>query len=290
MKNYLILLFAFLMVPFIANAQEDDTKKEKKKEKLERAAFESSYIIDNPTNVVLRKNALEVQMAHRFGVVNNTGGNDLAGFWAPSNIRIALAYGIHERLTIGYGTTKFDRLQDFNWKLALLRQTRSNSVPVSISYYGNFTVDARKKDAIYNGQSRFTNLQDRYSNFHQLIIAKRFTPNFSAQIAPSVSHYNIVNNTMRNDMVAIAFGGRYKISPQTSIMIDYSQPITEFMQDNPHPGISVGIEFSTSAHAFQLFATNYNGLVSQKNYMFNQNDFFNGDILIGFNITRIYNF
>jgi len=289
MKNYLILLFAFLMVPIVANSQED-TKKEKKKEKLERAAFESSYIIDNPTNVVLSKNALEVQMAHRFGVINNKGGNDLVGFWAPSNIRIALAYGIHERLTIGYGTTKFDRLQDFNWKVAILRQTRSNTMPVSVSYYGNFTVDARKKDATYKGGSRFVNLQDRYSNFHQLIIAKRFTPNFSAQIAPSVSHYNKVDNTMRNDMVAIAFGGRYKISPQTSIMIDYSQPITEFMKDNPHPGISFGFEFSTSAHAFQLFATNYNGLVSQKNNMFNQNDIFNGDILIGFNITRIYNF
>jgi len=289
MKNYLILLFAFLMVPIVANSQED-TKKEKKKEKLERAAFESSYIIDNPTNVVLSKNALEVQMAHRFGVINNKGGNDLVGFWAPSNIRIALAYGIHERLTIGYGTTKFDRLQDFNWKVAILRQTRSNTMPVSVSYYGNFTVDARKKDATYKGGSRFVNLQDRYSNFHQLIIAKRFTPNFSAQIAPSVSHYNKVDNTMRNDMVAIAFGGRYKISPQTSIMIDYSQPITEFMKDNPHPGISFGFEFSTSAHAFQLFATNYNGLVSQKNNMYNQNDIFNGDILIGFNITRIYNF
>ena len=54
--------------------------------------------------------------------------------------------------------------------------------------------------------------------------------------------------------------------------------------------ISPQSSFSTSAHAFQLFATNYNGIVSQKNYMFNQNDFFNGDILIGFNITRNYNF
>jgi hypothetical protein len=63
-------------------------------------------------------------------------------------------------------------------------------MPVSVSYYGNFTVDARKKDATYNGGSRFTHLQDRYSNFHQLIIAKRFSPKFSAQIAPSVSHYN----------------------------------------------------------------------------------------------------
>ena len=95
---------------------------------------------------------------------------------------------------------------------------------------------------------------------------------------------------MRNDMIAIAFGGRYKISPQTSVIVDYSQPITKFLQDNPPPGISIGVEFSTSAHAFQLFATNYSGLVQQKNYMFNKNDFFNGDFLIGFNITRIYNF
>ena len=268
------------MLPLVANSQEEETKKEK--EKLERDAFDSSFIIDNPTNVLLSKNALEVVMSHRFGTVNG-GTNDLVGFWAPSNIRIGLSYGIHERLTIGYGTTKFNRLQDFNWKVALLRQTRSNSMPVSVSYYGNFTVDARTKE-------NFSNIQDRYSNFNQLIIAKRFSPNFSAQIAPSVSHYNIVENTMRNDMVAISFGGRYKISPQTAVTVDYSQPITEFLQDNPHPGVSVGFEFSTSAHAFQLFATNYNGIVSQKNYMFNQNDFLNGDILIGFNITRIYNF
>jgi len=282
MKKYIKILFILLVLPFIVNAQEDKTKKEKVKEKLERPAFESASLIENPTNVLFNKNALEVQMSHRFGLING-GTNDLAGFWAPSNIRIGLSYAIHERLTIGYGTTKFDRLQDFNWKVALLRQTRSNKIPVSVTYYGNFTVDARTKD-------NFKYLQDRYSNFNQLIIARRFSPNLSLQVAPSVSHYNVVKNTMRNDMLAIAFGGRYKISSQTSVIIDYSQPITKFLQENPHPGISVGVEFSTSAHAFQLFATNYNGLVQQKNYIFNTNDFFNGDILIGFNITRVYNF
>ncbi len=287
MKNYIKILLLLLILPFIAVAQEIDSTKVK--EKLERAAFESASIIDNPTNVLFNKNSLEVQMAHRFGTVNG-GTNDLVGFWAPSNIRIGLSYAIHERVSIGYGTTKFDRLQDFNWKVALLRQTRSNKIPVSVTYYGNFTIDASKKDAVHKGVSKFGHLADRWSNFHQLIIAKRFNSKFSAQIAPSVSHYNVVDNTMRNDMVAIAFGGRYKISSQTSILADYSQPITKFMLDNPHPGISLGVEFATSAHAFQLFATNYNGLVSQKNYMFNKNDFFNGDILIGFNITRVYNF
>ena len=282
MKKYIKILFILLVIPFVAVAQEDDAKKKKVKEKLERSAFESASLIDNATNVLFNKNALEVQMAHRFGLVNG-GTNDLAGFWAPSNIRIGLSYAIHERLTIGYGTTKFDRLQDFNYKVALLRQTRSNKMPVSVTFYGNFTVDARTKE-------NFPHLEDRWSNFNQIIIARRFSPKLSLQIAPSISHYNVVKNTMRNDMVAIAFGGRYKISPQTSIIVDYSQPITEFLQDNPHPGISIGVEFSTSAHAFQLFATNYNGLVQQKNYMFNTNDFFKGDFLIGFNITRIYNF
>ena len=282
-----------MMLPLIAVAQEDDTKKEEKvKEKLERAAFESGTLINNPTNVLFNKNTLEVMLQHRFGLLNNGGANDLAGFWAPSNIRIALSYAIHDRVTIGYGTTKYSRLQDFNWKVALLQQTRSNKMPVSVTYYGNFTVDARSKE-------NFANIQDRYSNFNQLIFARRFSPKFSAQVAPSVSHYNVVKNTMRNDMVAIAFGGRYKISDQTSVTVDYSQPLTKFLQDNPPPGISFGVEFGTSAHTFSIFATNYNGIVPQQNYMFNKNDGFGtdspfgkggGDFLIGFNITRNYNF
>jgi len=297
MKKYNILLFAFLVLPLLVFSQDKD-KDTIVKEKPARAAFESSYIIDNPTNVVLSKNALEVQMSHRFGSIT-VGDNDLAGFWAPSNIRIGLAYGIHDRVTIGYGTTKFDRLQDFNWKVKLIEQTRSDKMPVSVSYYGNFVIDARKKDAKTttlsgNSVSRFINLEDRYSFFNQLIIARRFNSKLSLQVAPSISHYNVVDRYMRNDMVAIAFGGRYKISPQTAITFDYSQPITEFLRENPSPGLSLGVEFATSAHAFQLFITNYHGIVPQKNYMFNKNNFEKGpffdSFLIGFNITRIYNF
>ena len=285
MKNYFKLFILFLMLPLFSLAQEDENVNEKVKEKLERPAFESSFIFDNPTNVLFNKNTLEVQMSHRFGLFNG-GTNDLVGFWAPSNIRIGLSYAIHERLTLGYGTTKFDRLQDFNWKVGILRQTRSNKMPLSVSYYGNFVIDARNKN-----QGLFENLEDRYSYFNQLIFTRRFSPNFSVQVAPSVSHYNIVKNTMRNDMIAVAVGGRYKISPQTAIMIDYSQPLTTFLQDNPHPGVTLGVEFGTSAHAFQLFVSNYNGIVPQKNYMFNNHDLFNdGDFLIGFNITRLYNF
>jgi len=283
MKNYIKILFVLLLLPFVAVAQEENTEDSTVvKEALERPAFESATLIDNATNVLFAKNTLEVQMQHRFGVLNDYK-NDMAGFWGDANIRIALSYAIHDRVTIGYGTTKTGRLQDFNWKLALLRQTKSNSMPVSVSYYGNFTIDARSKD-------KFNFIQDRYSFFNQVIIAKKFSPNLSLQVAPSIAHYNAVPSTMENDMFAIAFGGRYKISPQTAIIADYTQPLTQFQKGNPHPGISVGAEFSTSGHAFQIFLSNYSGIVAQKNQMFNQNDFFNGDFLIGFNITRNYSF
>ena len=286
MKIYKILFFALLLLPLSSLSQEK-VNDIKVKEKLERPAFESSFLIDNPTNVLFKKNTLEVILNHRFGEFGND--NDLVGFWGASNIRIALAYSIHDRLTVGFGTTKNKRYQDFNWKAALLRQTRSNRIPFSVTYYGNFAIDARQKN-----QGLFKETSDRYSFFNQIIIARRFSPKLSLQIAPSVSHYNTVETTMRNDMVAIAYGGRYKISPNTAVLLDYSQPITTMKANNPHPGISFGFEFGTSAHTFSIFATNYWGILPQENYMFNNKatglEGGKGQYLIGFNITRNYNF
>ena len=285
MRSVRIICFALLLFPLCVFSQ--GKAKDSVVEKPARPAFESSFILDNPNNVLFRKNTMEVQMSHRFGLIDG-GNNDMLGFWGPSNIRMGITYAVHDRLTLGFGTTKFDRLQDFNWKVGILTQTRSNKMPVSVSYYGNFTIDARSRE-------NFSLDQHRYSYFNQLIIARRFNSKLSMQIAPSISHFNLVEERMRNDVIAVAFGGRYKISDQTSIMWDYSQPFTHHLggvrfEMDPEPVISIGFEIATSAHAFQLFISNGQGIVPQQNYMKNTNDFFRGQILFGFNITRNYNF
>ncbi len=285
MKRFYLLLLLPLLLPCIASAQDTDTTAVV--DKPQRAAFESSFIIDNPTDLLPIRNTLEVTIGHRFGTING-GTNDLAGIWAPSNIRLGLNYSILDFVTVGYGTTKFDRLQDFNWKVGLLKQTRSDRIPVNVSYYGNFTIDARKKE-------NFILDQHRYSFYHQLIVSRRFNQNFSLQLAPSISHYNVVPERMRNDVIALSAGARYKISPQTAILVDYTHPFVHHqggveLEQDPEPGFSAGVEFRTSAHAFQIFLSSYQGIVPQKNVMFNQNNFFDGDILIGFTITRLYNF
>ena len=119
-------------------------------------------------------------------------------------------------------------------------------------------------------------------------------------MAPSVSHYNAVegfinrrgevDGVMKNNHYAIHAGGRYKFSGQSSVILGYDQPITEHPINNPPPSISLGVEIATSSHAFQLFFTNYSALVPQENNVFNQNDYSEGDWLLGFNITRLWGF
>jgi hypothetical protein len=281
MKRFKTIFAIALVLPLFVFAQEDNDTIVKSDVKLERAAFESTALIDNQTNVLNTKGTLEMVMNHRFDLVNSD--NNLIGIYGAANIRIALAYAVHDRVTVGFGTSKSDanRLQDFNLKAAILQQTRENEMPVSVTYYGNFTIDARKKE-------KFNLVQDRYSFFNQLIISRRFSPKVSFHVAPSISHYNLVDKTMENDMFAVTAGGRVKISPQTSIIGEFSQPITSFEDNTPEPGVSLGLEFSTGSHAFQVFVTNYKGIVQQKNFMYNQNKFFDGDFMIGFNITRLW--
>jgi len=287
MKTYKILLFAFLIVPVFCFSQEK--AKDSIVDKPERPAFESSTLIDNQTNEVFIKNTLEIMMQHRFDYMNEK--NSLLGVYGASNIRIGASYSILDWLNVGYGITKKNITSDFNAKASIIRQTRSDRVPVSVSYYVNAAIDGR------SGTVPFYTKQDRYSYFHQIIITRRFSSNFSLQLAPSISHFNAVDFGYDNDRFSLALGGRYKISPQTSIIFDYSQPITQLPEAEDgtnynYPGVSLGIEFSTSAHAFQLFLTNFNGLLPQQNYMKNTKDFFEGTrgMLLGFNITRRYNF
>lgn len=287
MKLYKSIFIALFALPMMLLAQEqkdtiaavqEDSIAAVAEVELERPAFESTSLIENQTNRVYGKGTIEMIMNHRFGLV--TGTNDMIGIWAPANIRIAVNYSITDRITVGFGTTKDKRLQDFSLKGALLRQTVNGKMPVSVTYYGNMTISALPKENFYH-------TSDRWSFFNQIIIAKRFSKVFSLQLAPSYSHYNVIDAPMSNDLFAIEFGGRAKVTSDMSILLDVNQPITS-QQIAPKSGFSIGTEFSTVGHSFQIFISNYRGIVNQESNMFNQNEFFEGDFAIGFNISRTW--
>jgi hypothetical protein len=286
MKRIIITLTTVftLMVMNTLYAQDEETTEKKPA----RPAFESQLLIDNQTVVIPTKGTLEWDMQHRFGVVED-GIKDLFGLYDPSNIRMGFTYSILERLNLGYGFTKFDRYHDFNIKYLILQQTRDNSMPVSIAYYGVAAINASDEAQEYGG------FIEQVSYFNELLIARRFGPNLSLQVAPVHSHFNSVDrkgaDSERYDMFGLAVGGRYKIGGTMSAIFDVTQPFTEHPGDVPNePNISFGIEISTSSHAFQVFAGNYQSLIPQQNLAYNPNGFDAQGILIGFNITRLWNF
>ena len=286
MKLYKIIFIAVFSLPMMMMAQEQkdtlvvvqDSIPAVKEVEYERAAFESTSLIESQTNRVYSKGTIEMIMNHRFGLVNGT--NDMIGIWAPANIRIAVNYSITDRITVGVGTTKDNRLQDFSLKGALLRQTVDGKMPVSVTYYGNAAVSALPKEKFYS-------TSDRWSFYNQIIIARKFSKAISLQIAPSYSHYNVIDAPMSNDLFAVEFGGRAKVTSDMSILLDVNQPFTS-QEIAPKSGFSLGVEFSTVGHTFQIFASNYRGIVNQQSNMFNQYDFFEGDYSIGFNISRTW--
>lgn len=288
--------FSVLMLLVIsagnASAQDSVQAPVKKIVKPVKSTFGSVWLMDNQTIMVPIKGTFEMDIQHRFGTVNK-GSKDLWGLYAPSNIRLGFSYAPINKLNIGAGLTK-ERLQfDFNVKYALLQQTPNNKIPVSVTYFGNIMIDGRSG-------SNFRYDVHRLSYFHQAMIARKITSKFSAQVAPSLSWFNNVEGyvdskgeiqkKMNNAHFAVSFLGRYKISDNTAIIAGLDQPLTQHPTNNPHPNISFGLEMTTSAHAFQVFAGNYYGIVPQSNNMFNQNDYTKGQFLIGFNITRLWNY
>ena len=266
-----------------------------KKKSYTKNTFEGNYLIDNQTVMVPVKGTFEFDIQHRFGTVNN-GISDLFGIFASATMRLGFSYTVIKDLQLGFGAVN-DRMQvDWNVKYAVLKQTKDGSMPVSVTYFGNAVMDTRKKDPT----TLFVTTSDRFCFFNQVIIARKISTKLSVQVSPSFSHFNNVpayadengkiHAQMKNDHLAIAVGGRYKITPKTSVIVNYDQPLTQHPMNNPHPNISLGLEMSTSGHQFQVFAGNYNAILPQNNNFLNQNDFTKGEFLIGFNITRLWNF
>jgi hypothetical protein len=261
--------------------------------------FEGIWIIDNQTVMVPIKGTFEMDIMHRFGTLKN-GYKDFWGFFAPSNIRLGFEYVPVKDLMVGVSITKANMTWEGYGKYAIIKQTKGK-YPVSVTYFGDIAFDTRKDD----DKSIFKYSSQRISFFNQLIIARKITGKLSVQIAPSLTHQNSVNGyytkndstgkeifkEMQHDHLAIAISARYKLKEAMAVIVNYDQPVTRHNTNNPAPNFSIGLELTTSSHAFQFFLGNYGSITPQRNNYFNHNDpHFIGQYLIGFNITRLWNY
>jgi hypothetical protein len=279
----LATVFFLVLSTLVVNAQ--DTTKTQKDNRPAKDIFGNGLIFDQQTVRTALPGALEFVIQHRFGTIKN-GIQDLWGIYSSSNVRLGLNYGITKDLTIGIGTTRYYKLQDLNWKLAIFKQTRSGSMPFSLAYYGNVVLDGRTKDNF--GPPETYKYIHRLSFFNQLILARKFSNSFSFLVAPSMSNFNAVIPTYSNTNYNMSFAGRLKITKKMDLIAGYDLPVLQSKDSTifkPKPNMSFGIEIGSPTHTFQVFVTNSDYLVNQYGLANNANNFKNNGILVGLNIT-----
>ena len=304
MKKISILFALFCFVAFSAFAQDETkTKKENNNKSLlgyfifndskpERLMYASGLLIDNQTNIIQPAKSLEMVIQHRFGTMEN-GISDLWGIFGAANTRLGLNYSVTDWLQVGIGSAKVNKLQDIGLKINLMQQSRDKKVPVSVTYYGNMAIDARDEKNFGINYS----FSDRLTFFNELMVTRKFCDWFTLTVGGSFTHFNMVDSLYEHDKVALHFLGKIKLSQQSSIIINYDQPlkidaIKEWSEISyqPKPNMGIGWEIATLTHAFQVFVGTATYMVPQYNVMMNQNDWTDGEIFIGFNITRVWNF
>lgn len=284
MKKIISLLIVALMaVPLFAQDEEQIPV---------YGTFETSILMDNQTVMTPYKGGLELEIHHRFDKITN-GSSTLFGIYSPSNIRLGLNYGLTDKLMIAAGITKDYSFWDFAAKYAILQQTESGSMPVSLSYYGNIAVEAR--DDQHFGPPDDFKITHKLSYFHQVIVARKFAEAFSMQVAPTFIWFNAVETGYNNINFGVHAGGKLTFAPTHSIIFEYDHLFTppdnidpetgDERFDETRPQFAIGWEKGTATHAFQLFFANYKGIVGQRNFVYNTNDFMEGEFLVGMNVT-----
>ncbi len=245
------------------------------------SAFKSTRVINAHSVEMLAKGNLDFRILHRFGRVND-GVKQWFGL-DNASMRMSFDYGITNNLMIGIGRSTFRKEIDYFVKGRVFQQSKGpGSIPFSLIIAVGSTIWTESSD-FYK-----TSITDRTAHYVQLIAGRKFSENFSLQLSPVIVHRNLIEvDDNDNTIYAIGGGARYKVSKRIAFTADYHHVLNGLTSANTDP-LSVGIDIETGGHVFQLHFSNVVGMNERAYITQTTDNFFNGDIRFGFNLSRIF--
>jgi len=247
--------------------------------------FKTTRIVNGHSIESPDKGELVFIISHDFGRINQ-GFYEFFGL-DQGTIRLGFEYSPYSWLCLGIGRSSYQKTYDGFIKAKLLRQSSGNrNVPVSISYFGDITLNSLK----WAYPDRTNYFSSRLSFVHEVLIARKFNKNFSLQLTPAVVHRNLVEKASdKNDIFALGSGFRYKITNRTSINGEYFYVFPNQLNSDFHNSVSLGIDIETGGHVFQIHVSNSQGMFDRAFITETKGNPLKGDLYFGFNITRTFN-
>jgi hypothetical protein len=246
--------------------------------------FKSSRVINGHSIEFVGKGVLDVRILHRFGLVSN-GASDLFGL-DQATMRFGFDYGVSDRLSVGIGRSTFKKEWDGFVKYRLLWQsTGPKSMPVSVALVSGMTIDG----VPFADPTRENFFSSRMGYYGQVIIGRKFSDLLSLQLSPTFVHRNLVPlTTDKNDVFALGFGGRVRVTRRVSFVWDYHHVIDGLQSGTFTNPLSVGFDIETGGHVFQLHFSNSTGMNERAFITETTNKWGKGEFRFGFNLSRVF--
>lgn len=256
-----------------------------------RDLFYGTRAVNLMTTTQVGKKVLAYRISHRFGAFNS-GAYNFFGLDGPANISLAFDYGISDDFMIGIARDGFNKNFNGFVKYNLLNQYTSGGSPVSLSLYsrGNITsLQNSPASSDPNSPGLYDNFAHRMSYVTQAIVARKFGNRIAVQIAPTWVHHNLVASAADgNDIIALSAAIQYRLTKRIGITGEYSFVINEHSADPDryHNSASIGLDIVTGGHIFQIVVGNTFPINETYGIPYTTSDWLDGDIRIGFNISR----
>lgn len=269
-SSVILLLFCILTVSS-ATAQTDGWVQ----------TFKDTRVINGHSVENNFKGGMKFIISHRFGALNG-GFYELFGL-DQSTIRIGLDYGVTDRLTVGAGRSSLGKHYDAFAKYRLLVQKNEGGSPVSVTLMTNAAMTTLE----WQDPDRENFVSSRLFYTHQILVARRFSPSFAAQLMPTVVHRNLVATPdLAHDVLALGGAVRYQLTHHLAIQAEgYYVPDGQIADVYTMP-LSIGVDIETKGHQFQLSLSNSLGMTEKIFITETTQSWADGGIGLGFNITR----
>ncbi|MFN5335343.1 MAG: DUF5777 family beta-barrel protein [Bacteroidota bacterium] len=263
----------------------NDQQQDKRTKKYVQGTFFSTRLINGHSVENLDAGVLDFRISHRFGKISD-GLYDMFGL-DNASVRLGLDYGVTDKLMLGIGRSSFQKQVDGYVKYKILSQTEDKSMPISVSWVSSVMVTTlRFEEPVPKNE-----FNSRLYYAHQVLFARKFSEGTSFQLMPTLVHYNLApNDAKSNDLFSIGIGGKQKIMKKLSLNAEYYYQVPSTQLPNRRNSFSIGFDIETGGHVFQLHVTNSRGMNERSFIHETDGGWDKGDLLFGFNISRVFSF
>jgi hypothetical protein len=296
-----ILLFILLFISINVGLAQDTIIEEVYAEE-EPITFASTRIVSGHSVETIAKGITDFRIEHRFGDIAGTNGGvqNMFGFDMLSDMRIALEYGVTDKLMIGFGRCKgtgapYRSLLDGFVKYRALTQ-KKNQMPVSIAVIGGSTFTYMTASSDISQVNSFPKVAHRFAYFTQVNVARHFGDKVSIALMPTYVHRNYVAADDMNELFSLGGAFRVKLTSRFALIGEYYHAFSNGTlrpSDNRADGsagyknsMGIALEWFTFGHNFTINFTNAAGLGETQFIPYTFQSWSKGQFRFGFSVSR----